>query len=266
MNNKVIAQYQYIIEQLVPVVQAPDFDDLFRAMTGDISKPHQFQLKMELNRLKQASPRPVDLRGHVNGIVAPYEHDGKTHHMDPVGIEVFEREVRHYGSFTVGVFEKANAGENNFRVLHQKEKAAMQAEKDAAVEQKKQKHKQRNKSSTAPVVVDEEDEQTIVSFNANKIQFQSYAIRSEERMNYSISIEVRFGSDETLKATSSDLSVSGCKIKIPQDVEVHPGELIRLHFRGLEEEFALGVADGIEYEVIATEFQDMLQYVRMKRT
>lgn len=266
MNNKVIAQYQYIIEQLVPVAQAPDFDDLFKAMTGDISKPHQFQLKMELNRLKQPSPRPVDLRGRVNGTVEPYEHDDKTHYLDPVGIKVFEREIRHYGSFTVGVFEKANAGENNFRVLHKKEKEEMLAEKNAAVEQIKQQRSKRNLSATAPVVAADEDDLTIVSYNANKIQFQSYAIRSEERMNYSISIEVKFASGETLKATSSDLSVSGCKIKIPQDIEVHPGEFIRLHFRGLEEEFALGLSDGIEYEVVATEFQDMVQFVRMKRT
>ncbi len=267
MNNTVIAQYQYIIEQLVPVMQAPDFDDLFKAMTGDISKPHQFQLKMELNRLKQPSPRPVDLRGHVNGTVVPYEHDGKTHHMDPIGIEVFEREIRHYGSFTVGVFEKANAGENNFRVLHKKEKEEMLAEKNAAEEQKKQQRIKRNSTASSAVVVTEEEEDlTIVSYNANKIQFQSYAIRSEERMNYSISIEVKFASEQTLKATSSDLSVSGCKIKLPQDIDVHPGDLINVHFRGLEEEFALGLAKGIEYEVVATEILDMVQFVRMKRT
>ena len=42
--------------------------------------------------------------------------------------------------------------------------------------------------------------------------------------------------------------------------------MLRLHFRGLETEFALGLNKGIEYEVVATQLLDAALYVRMKRT
>ena len=208
----VIDTYQYIIDQLVPVLQAPDFDELFKAMTAEISKPHQFQLKMELNRLKAPSPRLVDLRGHVQGTVTPYEYDDKTHYLDQLAIEVFERGIRHYGTFTVGVFEEVNSTENNFRVLHQKEQKERLVEKEQAEKRKLQERQQR-KAITPLTTSDEEEEEdpTLISYNANKVQFQSYAIRSEERMNYSIAIEVQFAVGDNIKATSSDLSVSGCK-------------------------------------------------------
>ena len=265
--SEILEQYQPLIEQMIPVISAPDFDAMFKTMTAEISKPHQFQLKMEINRLKQPCNRFIDLRGHVDGDVQPYDHDGKVHYMDAKAREVFEAQIGHYGSFTMGVFEKVNATENNYRVMHKKEQQERLKEKE---QEEKRKEEQRKKRSPLAAVAapepEEDDDLFQISYNARKVQFQSYAIRSEERMNYSISLEVLLPDGDTIKATSSDLSVSGCKIKIAADVTTSAGLLLRVRFKGLEEEFALGVDKGIEYEVVANEFVESAQYVRMKRT
>jgi hypothetical protein len=246
-------EFQDIIEQLVPIIQAPDFDVLFKAITFEHSKPQQFQIKLTLNELKKACPRYIDLRGHVDGSVRPYVYDNKTHYMDDMAIKVFERELSHYGSFTMGVYQEVSNTENNFRVRHQKE------QKQRLKEKTTQKPRAENP-------VEEAEELVTHLFTAKKVQFQSYAIRCEERMNYSISVELQIGLGDSFKAATSDLSVSGCKVKLPLETLVEPGQYVTLHFRGLEEEFALGLANGVEYEVVASEELGHFQYVRMKRS
>lgn len=264
--TSVIEQHQHLIEQLVPILQAPDFDELFKAITKDISKPHQFQLKMELNRLKKPCSRYIDLRGHVDGEVEPFEYEGKTHYMDSIAREVFEKESAHYGTYTEGVFEKVNNTENNFRVMHQKEQKERIEEKTRKEQQKKEQRKQRRQQTEVLTTEEEPEEQEAHPYQARRVKFQSYAVRSEERMNFSIAMEVSFGDGEGIKGTSSDVSVSGLKVKLPLDHNYQPGQLLDVKFRGLEEEFALGLSHGIQYEVIAGERIDNFQYIRMKRT
>ncbi len=264
--TSVIAQYQHLIEQLVPIIQAPDFDALFKAMTKDISKPHQFQIKLELNRLKKPCSRYIDLRGHVDGAVEPFEFAGKTHYMDAVARKVFEQELQHYGTYTEGVFEKVNNTENNYRIMHHKEQRERLKEKERKEQEKKQ-ARERRRNKPEVVVVDEEPvDPEIPPYMARRVKFQSYAVRSEERMNFSIAMDVILPDGESIKGTSSDVSVSGLKVKLPINHHFVPGQLVKVKFRGLEEEFALGLSDDIQYEVIAGEAFDNAQYIRMKRT
>ncbi|MFT4925278.1 MAG: hypothetical protein ACI8WB_001370 [Phenylobacterium sp.] len=252
MSNS-LEEFQHIIDQLVPVIQATDFDELFKGMTNELTKPQQFQIKMELNRLKKSNSRFIDLRGHVDGEVGSYEYQGQIHYLDYQAIKVFEREIGYYGEYTTGVYEQTTSTENNHRVKHRKEQQQRLIEKDLPKEKV-----QIQEIEVAATVA--------IPFKADRIQFQSYAIRSEERMNYSISVELELNERENIKGTSSDLSVSGSKVKLPIAVDIAPGQLVKMHFRGLEEEFALGLSSGIEYEVVATEDIEPHQYVRMKRT
>lgn len=254
--NKDLEDFQHIIEQSVPIIQAADFDELFKAMTTDLTKPQQFQVKLELNRLKKPCVRYIDLRGHVDGEVGPYEYGDKTHYMDDTAIKVFERELSYYGQYTTGVYEQVTNTENNFRVLHQKEQKQRLEEKATAKPQ----------NASQQILITEPDEPADSPYKADKIQFQSYAIRCEERMNYSIAVELQIALGNSFKATTSDLSVSGCKVKLSLDTLIEPGQFVTVHFRGLEEEFALGLDNGLEYEVVGTDILDNFQYVRMKRS
>ena len=53
--------------------------------------------------------------------------------------------------------------------------------------------------------------------------------------------------------TTSDISLSGCKIKLATRYVLKKGHLITLHLIGLEQDFELGLKNGIQYEVVAVE-------------
>ncbi|MDC2888250.1 PilZ domain-containing protein [Psychrosphaera algicola] len=99
------------------------------------------------------------------------------------------------------------------------------------------------------------------------MHFTQYGIRAEERMNFSIAIEMQFAIGDTLKAVSSDLSVSGIKVKVPSARKFVKGQKIAIYLTGLEQEFELGLKDGIQYEVVGIDKINIANnYIRMKRT
>ncbi|CAM4224734.1 PilZ domain-containing protein [Pseudoalteromonas byunsanensis] len=240
MAEDKLQKYQPLIKELKSQLGNPDFDKLFEQMTKDISKPDRFLLKMEMSRLSQPIARFIDLRGQVAGDVKPYEHEGKQHFMDDLAIEVFEREIARHGGYTLAVYEEVMQTENNFRVM--------------------QKKAQDTESLVQDVVEQQPD-------HAKLVRFASYESRIEERMNYSIKISIELGKGNQATGTTSDISLSGAKIKLSAKERVNPGQLVSVRLTGLEQEFELGLKEGIQYEVIAVEpISSGFQHVRLKRT
>ena len=235
-----LQKYQRLIDDLKQDLGDPAFGRIFKQRTADLSKPDQFLLKMEMSRLSQPVARFIDLRGQVSGQVKPYEYDGKQHFMDDVAIGVFEREVAKHGGYTLAVYEAVMNTENNYKVMKR------QAE-----------------------VREQEEEQQADNHNYTKlIRFASYESRSEERMNYSIKITVELAKNSPpVAATTSDISLSGAKIKLPINQKTTPGQLISIRLVGLEQDFELGLKEGIQYEVVAVEKGTAdYNHVRLKRT
>ncbi|BBN82704.1 pilus assembly protein PilZ [Pseudoalteromonas sp. A25] len=240
MAEDKLQKYQPLIKELKSQLGEPNFDKIFDQMTKDISKPDRFLLKMEMSRLSQPIARFIDLRGQVAGEVKPYEYEGKQHFMDDLAIEVFEREIERHGKYTLAVYEEVMQTENNYRVM--------------------QKKAQDNESLTDDIVAEQPD-------HAKLIRFASYESRIEERMNYSIKISVELGKGHAINGTTSDISLSGAKIKIPAKERVRPAQLVSVRLIGLEQEFELGLKEGIQYEVVAVEpLSKEQQHVRLKRT
>ncbi|AXQ98808.1 PilZ domain-containing protein [Pseudoalteromonas piscicida] len=235
-----LQKYQSLIEDLKLDLGDPAFDRIFKQRTADLSKPDQFLLKMEMSRLSQPVARFIDLRGQVAGQVKPYEYEGKQHFMDDLAIEVFEREVAKHGGYTLAVYESVMNTDNNYKVM---KKQALARE--------------------------EEVEKDAVNHNYTKlVRFASYESRSEERMNYSIKITVELAKNRPkFSASTSDISLSGAKIKLPTNQQVDPGQIISIRLVGLEQDFELGLKEGIQYEVVAVE-PGTIEYnqVRLKRT
>ena len=94
---------------------------VFAILTLDIPKPKQFLLKMELKRLGQPCNYYIDLRGRVDGEVRPYDHGGKTHYMDDTAVKAFERGIKRYGRYTLGLYEEVMNTDNNYRVRHKQQ-------------------------------------------------------------------------------------------------------------------------------------------------
>lgn len=269
-----LEEYQGIIDRLKPVLSQPDFESVFKALTHDVPKTKQFLIKMELNRLKKACNRYIDLRGHVDGDIREYEYGNKTHYMDDEAIRVFEKGLEIYGGYTMGVYDDVMNTDNNYRVRHQKEKQRQQEERERQAQNSQSSAqlltgssgdsaKQQNTATSA----DPHSDQHINNYGANRAEFSGYAVRAEERMNFSIPIEVVTKNHKPVSATTSDLSVGGCKVRLPLNVNLglEAGDRFYINFKGLEQEFALGLKKSPEYEAVGVDIQDKYQYLRAKR-
>ncbi len=251
MTTPDLQPFAGIIERLKPLLNTSEFSEVFNILTAEIPKPKQFLLKMELKRLGQPCGYYIDLRGKVDGEVRPYEHKGKTHYLDDTAIKAFERGIKRYGQYTLGLYEEVTNTDNNYRVRHKQEtnqriQAVISGDPLLAKE---------------PVAENTDDEKAGPSL----IQFASYCSRGEERMNFIIDIEIEAEDGEHFQASTVDLSVSGSKLKVPNSRRLQAGQKIAIFFRGLEQEFALGNDNGIAYLVLDTEVVERAQYVRVKR-
>ena len=242
MAEDKLQQYQHLIEELKQELGTPGFDQFFAQKTVQLSKSDQFLLKMEMSRLSQPIARFIDLRGQVAGEVKPYIYEGKQHFMDDLAIAVFEQEIVKHGKYTLAVYEAVMHTENNFRVM---QKRARQEEEKSELD--------------TPVVE--------LQKGVKLIKFASYESRIEERMNYAIKISVEINRNSIFSASTSDISLSGAKIKAHSKHAFEKGKLLTIRLVGLEQDFELGLKEGIQYEVVAVEPVDRkYQHVRLKRT
>lgn len=249
-----LQDYSALIEDLKAYVNQTDFDSQFKSKAANVPKAKQFLIKMELKRLGQPCNRLLDLRGHVAGEPTAYEHKGQIHYLDEIAKQIFESQVEKFGQYTIGCYEAVLNAENNNRIIHKREQEARLEEK-------------LRKENPTKAPAKSADEKKAAEFGASLVHFTQYGIRTEERMNFSINIEMQFSIGDTLKAVSSDLSVSGIKVKVPAARKFVKGQKIAIYLTGLEQEFELGLRDGIQYEVVGIdEINAGHNYVRMKRT
>lgn len=226
--TKDFSKYQKIIDLFRGEVSAKDFDAKFLASTKHLPKTETFLLKMELKRLASPCTRLIDLRGHVDGECRTFEDEDRTHFLDDLAIKSYEENKAYYGSYTFGVYEAVKNTKNNFRVIYETEKANM-LQPLPSVEDK-------------PVLDKKEYPATLYQFNASPN-------RLEERMNYAIPLTITFEDKEVIEATSSDISVHGCKFKLKSAKSFYVGQVISIDFVGLAAEFQFGQDAVIEYEV-----------------
>ncbi|MFT2091533.1 PilZ domain-containing protein [Paraglaciecola sp. 2405UD69-4] len=220
-----IEQYANIIEQLKPMIHEPEFNQVLNQVASAIPKEKRFLIKMELMRLSRPCTRLINLQGLVSGKCRPYEHQNKKHILDDIAIETFERQVRIFGEYTMGVYEAVTNTENNYRVMHKKEQEQAKLEKN----------------KLAPVKED------IEHFEAPLLKFGNFAQRGEERMNFSVSIEMFTSQNKGIQATTIDISVHGLKVKTSKEHLLKEGERLSIQFRGLEKEYSLDKRQGIPY-------------------
>jgi hypothetical protein len=238
-----LEEYHDIIEELKPLINEPEFNEVLNQVASTISKQKRFLLKMELMRLARPCIRLIDLRGLVDGNCQLYEHQGKEHSLDELAIETFERQVRIFGEYTIGVYEAVTNTKNNFRVRYKK------AQQAAKIKQDKQ------------VVAKAKTE----NFQAPLIQFGSFAQRGEERMNFSMDIEMFFEINKSILATTIDVSVNGLKVKASKEHLFKPEERLIIQFRGLEKEYLLDKRQGVAYIISSVELTTDDQKLNLKR-
>ena len=241
--NQDLKEYHDIIEELKPMINEPEFNQVLNQVASAISKQKRFLLKMELMRLARPCIRLIDLRGLIDSKCRLYEHQGKEHFLDELAIETFERQVRIFGEYTIGVYEMVTNTENNFRVMHKKE-------------QQDSKSTQKKPQEIKPVAE---------NFQAPQLKFGNFAQRDEERMNFSVKIEIFSELNKSIQATTIDVSVKGLKVKASREHWFKPGERLTVQFRGLEKEYLLDKRHVVAYIIISIEYAKDEQRLNLKR-
>ena len=234
-----LEEYQDIIEQLKPMISEPEFNQALSQVAASVPKQKRFLIKMELKRLARPCIRLIDLRGQVDGECREYEYEGKRHYLDDTAIEVFERQVRSFGDYTIGVYEAVKNTENNFRVMYKKQREENFSE--------------------------EIEEQNTDPLAAQVIRFGDFSQRCEERMNYAVNIEMFTELNKSIQATTLDMSVSGLKVKVNQKQSFKIGEKLTVQFRGLEGEYTLDKKSGVPYLITDIDLSRKEQRLSMKR-
>ncbi len=227
--TKDLSKYQSIIDEFKGQVFSNDFENRYALATQKLPKTERFLLKMELKRLAAPCTRLIDLRGHVDGECRAYEHDSRVHYLDDIAIKTFEDNVAAYQGYSFGVYEAVMNTENNFRVIYQREK---------------------NKLATpdvTPAPMAKVFEKT--QYSAQLYRFGPYFNRCEERMNFAIAIQVLFSEKHFADATSSDISVNGCKFRLSGAENIKVRQLVKIRFVGLTGDFQFGKDDSFDYEI-----------------
>ena len=234
-----LEEYQDIIEQLKPMINEPEFNQVLSQVASNVPKQKRFLIKMELKRLAKPCLRLIDLRGQVAGDCRQYTYQDKSHYLDDTAIDVFERQVRLFGEYTMGVYEAVKNTENSYRIIYQKQR------EEAAKEGQVIKH---DEPHHAPVM-----------------QFGDFAKRSEERMNFAVNIELFTELNKSIQATTIDVSVSGLKVKVANEHLFKVGERVTVQFRGLEGEYSIDRKAGVGYTITDVESTKKEQRVSLKK-
>ncbi|WP_100643320.1 PilZ domain-containing protein [Alteromonas facilis] len=235
-----IKEYSDLIERLKPMINEPEFNQVLNQVASHLSRDRRFLLKMELKRLARPCIRVIDLRGKVDGECELYEHEGRQHYLDSIAREAFEQQVRIFGQYTLGVYEAVHRTENNLKLM-------------------------REEAENAPLDEITTQKQPSERYIAPLTTLMAYPKRDDERMNYAVALELFTEHNNSVLATSIDISRSGMRVKLNSDYLFKPNEKLSVYFRGMEAEYALDKRHGISYQIVEIERIQKEQRLRLKR-
>lgn len=247
-----LQDYIGVIDKMKQLINSTEFDQVFTMLTNDLPKSKQFLLKMELKRISQPCDYFIDLRGRVAGEVRPYVFRDKTYYMDDNAISIFEAGLKQYGNYTVGLYEEVMNTDNNYRVMHRKETEQRIQEALATASQQSDEEQDNFFTPDMPVSY------------VKVITFSQYPVRQEERMHYGIDIDIDYQGVH-FAATTSDLSVSGCRVKVAKDKTANTGEQVKVQFKALSQEYVLEQGEGVPYQILEIENGEKHDYWRLQR-
>lgn len=279
---------QQLIEQLKPIVNEPEFEAIFTALTADLSGPDRFKLKTELRTLARPCRKIIDLRNRVDGHCRPYKHKGFVHYMDDVAVKIFEAGLEQYrGIYTEDTHQQVHNAENNFRIIErrERERTLAAARRKLALKQAEQDRRnsfiQRTRMEDSalvlgvnaeelpeqPAAIEEETpkERPGLPLTVSAFTFGRYVHRKEERMNFSVAVALRTPGKDNIEALTTNISINGMRVKISSDHRINVGEETGVRFTGLAQEFTFDPLTVVPYRVVGVEDANEVQYLRLVR-
>ena len=238
-----LSEHTYLIHTLAPLVDRPEFSRLLIEATKDLSAEKRFLLKMEMKRLSKPCIRSIDLRTRVSSNCELFSFQGIKHYLHQPAITLFEELIQRYGIYTFGVYEAIlNLAEHE-----------LNANTGTMASADEQQESDRKSNSEKYIVSNQ--------------QLLDYPHRREERMNYVVAIELFLDNNQSLLATTVDISPSGLKLKLKS-----PNELtmikafapVSIVFRGFQTDSGVS-KQAIEYRILGISGEGVLARIHVTR-
>ena len=227
MNFK---NYQSQIKELIALRNEPDFNELLNKLLFGESNSDKFLIKMELNRLAKPCQRIIDLRDKVTEDCQLFQQDKLKHYLTKETIKVLQDNIKLYGLYTIGVFEAVHA--------------------DLALQKKQQRKKQLS-------VVEMPSGQNQCEF----IQLSQKNKRGAPRMFFVSDLTITLENGKIIEAQTSNISMTGIKVKIQEDIHTLDQQLILVSFTGLNNEYHQSLLDNkIKYQLVKQEHDASIHY------
>ena len=214
-------KYQSQIRMLIPLLNKANFNDVFDKIFTDESNSDKFLIKMEIHRITQPCIRIIDLREKVTDEIQLYTQGGLEHYLTASTIEYFKETIKLFGGYTIGAYEA---------VLNHVQKV-----------KKQNQNKQINPD--------------ITNFS-EVIQLNSHKTRANARMFFISPITITLANGTEFKASTSNISISGLKIKLSEKIPCIDDEIINITFTGISSEYMHKSIDNgkkVAYSLVSQE-------------
>ncbi|WP_019615231.1 PilZ domain-containing protein [Psychromonas ossibalaenae] len=222
--------YQSQIRELIPLRNAPDFNDLLNKILFGESTSDKFLIKMELNRLSQPCQRIIDLRHKVTEDCQLHQQDGLKHYLTKDTVKVLQETIELYGLYTIGVYEYVH-----YYLLQQKQK---QTEKHFS-----------------------DNELPVKEEQCEFLRLSQKTKRSAPRMFFVSDVQLILEDGTILNAQTSNISSSGLKVKLHEDIHMLNDQYIQVIFTGLKNEYIeTHLEKRINYQLIKQKHNDNIHY------
>ncbi|CAH0532729.1 hypothetical protein VST7929_00574 [Vibrio stylophorae] len=218
--------YNGLIEQLIPLYDDPAFATTLARFTKGLPPSAELIIKMELKRLYTPCTKPIDLRGRVQGECRKYRLNQVEHWLDDVAVNLYPRVLTRFGNrYTQGCWEMLTQTHNSYRMIEQ-----------------------RRKQQIEPRATQQE---AIPHNEVEGIRFGHYLARRESRLQIATIAFISLPEGQQLHGTTSDISSSGAKIKVPSSFRYSLGQVLRISFPELAADCPNSPLEtGIRYRIL----------------
>jgi len=198
--------YQTQIIELIPLRDEPDFNDLLNKILFGESASDKFLIKMELSRLAKPCLRIIDIRHKVTDQCKLIELGNLKHYLTPSTAKILEYNIKLYGLYTVGAFEAVHE-----YITTEKNRKALK--------------------NRLPIVNEPSEEQCELIVLSQKNE------RAAPRMFFVCDITITLDNGKVITAQTSNVSISGVKVKLKKTIYFQSKTSMAINFLGLSLEF-----------------------------
>lgn len=222
--------YHSQIKELIPLRNEPDFNQLLDKILFGENNSDKFLIKMELSRLAKPCQRILDIRDKVTEPCILFEQGKIKHYLTVKSITILQQNIQFYGCYTVGAFE----------AVHEYIR--------------KEKNRQNTQNTLQPLKIIKKEQCESLSFSQkNK--------RGAPRMFFISEVTLTLDGSQTFKAQTSNISLTGVKVKLKDNAYVTNDTTFAITFNGLALEYHdMVLKEPITYQLVKQESDDDYYY------